>query len=96
VRRAFGRVETFPGPQRHGIVGLYVRAINYGKSFTNSEIFIIMCARDLFACLNAPSPSDPVPRNAAMDVTIPSSRVAARQRHAAGKPGGSATFAEQE
>jgi hypothetical protein len=40
-------------------------------------------------------PSDPVPRNTAM-VTIRSSRVAARRRHAAEKPGGSATFAEQE
>jgi hypothetical protein len=51
---------------------------------------------DLFACLEAPSPSDPVPRNTVMDVTIRSSRVAARRRHAAEKPGGSATFAEQE
>jgi hypothetical protein len=41
-------------------------------------------------------PWDPVPRNTAMDVTIRSSRVAARRRHAAEKPGGSATFAEQE
>jgi hypothetical protein len=51
---------------------------------------------DLFACLEAPSPSDPVPRITVMDVTIRSSRVAARRRHAAEKPGGSATFAEQE
>jgi hypothetical protein len=51
---------------------------------------------DLFACLAAPSPSDPVPRNTAMDVTIRSSRVAARRGHAAEKPGGSATPAEQE
>jgi hypothetical protein len=47
---------------------------------------------DLFACLEAPSPSDPVPRNTAMDVTIRSSRVAARRRHAAEKPGGSGNF----
>jgi hypothetical protein len=51
---------------------------------------------DLFACLKAPSPSDPVPRNTVMDVTTRSSRVAARRRHAAEKPGGSASFAEQE
>jgi hypothetical protein len=51
---------------------------------------------DLFACLEAPSPLDVVPRNTTMDVTIRSSRVAARRRHAAEKPGGSATFAEQE
>jgi hypothetical protein len=51
---------------------------------------------DLFACLEAPSPSNPVPRNTAIDVTVRSSRVAARRRHAAEKPGGSATFAEQE
>jgi hypothetical protein len=50
---------------------------------------------DLFACLGR-HPSNPVPRNTAMDVTIRSSRVAARRRHAAEKPGGSATFAEQE
>jgi hypothetical protein len=31
-----------------------------------------------------------------MDVTIQSSRVAARRRHVAERPGGSATFAEQE
>jgi hypothetical protein len=43
---------------------------------------------DLFVCLEAPSPSDPVPRNTAMDVTIRSSRVAAGRRHAAEKPGG--------
>jgi hypothetical protein len=51
---------------------------------------------DLFACLEAPSPSNPVPHNTAMDVTIRSSRVAARRRHEAEKPGGSATVAEQE
>jgi hypothetical protein len=51
---------------------------------------------DLYACLEAPSPSNPVPRNTAMDVTIRSSRVAASLRHAAEKPGGSAPFAEQE
>jgi hypothetical protein len=51
---------------------------------------------DLFACLEAPSPSDAVPRNTAMDVTIRSSRVAARRRHPAEKPGGSATLAAQE
>jgi hypothetical protein len=37
-----------------------------------------------------------VPHNTATDVTIRCSRVAARRRHAAEKPGGSATFAEQE
>jgi hypothetical protein len=47
----------------------------------------------LFACLEGLSPSDPVPRN---DVTMRSPRVAARRRHAAEEPGGSATFAEQE
>jgi hypothetical protein len=46
---------------------------------------------DLFACLEAPSPSNPVPRTTAMDVTIRSSRAAARRRHAAEKPGGTAT-----
>jgi hypothetical protein len=51
---------------------------------------------DLFDCLEAPSPSNPVPRNTAIDVTVRVSRVAARRRHAAEKPGGSATFAEQE
>jgi hypothetical protein len=51
---------------------------------------------DLLACLEAPNPSAPVPRNTAMGVTIRSSRVAARRRHAAEKPGGSATFSEQE
>jgi hypothetical protein len=51
---------------------------------------------DLFECLGALSPSDPVPRNTAIDVTIRYSCVAARRRHAAEKPGGSATFAEQE
>jgi hypothetical protein len=51
---------------------------------------------DLFACLDAPSPSNPERRNTAIDVTVRSSRVAARRRHAAEKPGGSATFAEQE
>jgi hypothetical protein len=51
---------------------------------------------DLFACLEAPYPSAPVPRNTSMDVTIRSSRVAARWRPAAEKHGGSATFAEQE
>jgi hypothetical protein len=51
---------------------------------------------DLFACLEAPSPSYPVPRNTAMDVTIQSSRIAARWRHATEKPGASAPFAEQE
>jgi hypothetical protein len=52
--------------------------------------------RDLFAYLEAPSPSNPVPRNTAMDVKIRSSRVAARRWHAAEKPGGSAKFAEQK
>jgi hypothetical protein len=47
---------------------------------------------DLFVCWEAPSLSDPVPRNTAMDVTIRSSRVAARRRLAAEKPGGSGTF----
>jgi hypothetical protein len=53
---------------------------------------------DLVICLQAwaPYPSNPVARNTAMDVTIRSSRVAARRRHAVGKPGGSATFAEKE
>jgi hypothetical protein len=51
---------------------------------------------DLFACLEAPYPSAPVPRNTAIDVTIRSSRVAARRRHTAEKPGESATFAERE
>jgi hypothetical protein len=51
---------------------------------------------DLLAYLEAPSPSDPVPRNTAMDVTIRPSRVAARRRHAAERPGGSARFAEHE
>jgi hypothetical protein len=51
---------------------------------------------DLFACLEAPSRSDHVPRNTAIDVTIRSSRVAGRRRHAAEKPGGSATVSEQE
>jgi hypothetical protein len=51
---------------------------------------------DLFACLEAPSLSNPVPRNTAIDVTLRSSRIAARRRHAAEKPGGSAPFAEQE
>jgi hypothetical protein len=39
---------------------------------------------------------NPVPRNTAIVVTVRVSRVAARRRHAAEKPGGSATFAEQE
>jgi hypothetical protein len=51
---------------------------------------------DLFAFFEAPSPSDPVPRNTATDDTIGSSRVAAHRRHAAEKPGVSATFVEQE
>jgi hypothetical protein len=51
---------------------------------------------NLLACLEEPSTSSPLPRNTAMDVTIRSSRVAARRRHAAEKPGGSATFAEKE
>jgi hypothetical protein len=51
---------------------------------------------DLFACLEAPSPSDSGPRNTAMEVTIRSSCVAARRQHAAEKPGGSATFGEQD
>jgi hypothetical protein len=51
---------------------------------------------DMFACLEVPSPSNPVLRNTAMDVTIRSLRVTARRRHAAEKPGGSATFSEQE
>jgi hypothetical protein len=43
--------------------------------------------------MEGPSPSDRVPRN---DVTIRSPCVAARRGHAAEKPGGSATFADQE
>jgi hypothetical protein len=46
---------------------------------------------DLTTCLKA---SDPVPRNTVMDVTLRSSRVAARRRHAEDNPGGSAKFAE--
>jgi hypothetical protein len=51
---------------------------------------------DLFACMEAPSHSDHAPHKTAREVTIRNSRVAARRRHAAEKPGGSATFAEQE
>jgi hypothetical protein len=51
---------------------------------------------DLFACFEAQSPSDRVPRNTAMYVTSRSLCVAARRRHAAEMPGGSATFAELE
>jgi hypothetical protein len=51
---------------------------------------------NLFACLEAPSPSDLVPRNTAMDDTIRSSRVDARRRLTVERPGGSATFAEHE
>jgi hypothetical protein len=48
---------------------------------------------DMYACLEAPSPSNTVPRNIKIDVTIRSSRVSARRRHAAKKPRGSAPFA---
>jgi hypothetical protein len=51
---------------------------------------------DLLTCLEAPSPSNPVPHNTAMDVTIRSSRVAPLRRHAAEKPRGTAPFAERE
>jgi hypothetical protein len=51
---------------------------------------------DLYTCLEAPFPSNPVPCNTAMDVSIRSSRVAARRRHAAETPGGSGKIAEQE
>jgi hypothetical protein len=51
---------------------------------------------DLFACLGAPSPSNPVLRNTARDDSIRSSRVAARRRLAAEKPGGLAILAVQE
>jgi hypothetical protein len=51
---------------------------------------------DLFAFLEAPSHLEPVPRNTAMVISIRSSRVAARRRHAAEKLGGSATFSEKE
>jgi hypothetical protein len=61
-----------------------------------SSHIVINKPGDLFACLEAPSPSNPVPRNTAMDVTIPSSSVAAHRRHAVEKPRGSATFAGQE
>jgi hypothetical protein len=40
----------------------------------------------LFACLEAPSLSNTVPRNTVMDVTIRPSRFAARRRHAAERP----------
>jgi hypothetical protein len=52
--------------------------------------------RHMFACLETPSPSNHVPPNTAMDVTILSSRVAARRQHAAAKHGGSATFAQEQ
>jgi hypothetical protein len=61
-------------------------------------MFIPHVTNDLVICLHAWAPylSNPVARNTAMDVTIRSSRVAARRRHAVGKPGGSASLAEKQ
>jgi hypothetical protein len=47
---------------------------------------------DRFACLEAPSPSNPVLRNFAMDATILFSYVAAHRPHAAEKPACSSTL----
>jgi hypothetical protein len=84
-RAACGRVS----PHEHikniiGREGLHAAGINFAFEVPMLIPHIDKRPGDLFACLEAPSPSNPVPRNTAIHVTVRASCVAARRRHATG------------